>query len=458
MDAVTSGSAKKVRHIASDYTVNLNCRDAVGRTPLIAAVMYNDNADAVKALADMLVTNLNARDNDGLTALQHAVALGREDAALYLIKKQADPNVTDNFGRTPLHIAAAKGMTRAVDALLKNPKVNPVKRDGRHSTPLDGAVEEAAKGDPGAGRITECCEILQADPRVRKWLARNSDPEELLDFLPKEDVAKIVAKLQKIDRKFGESGAYAQARLRRAVRNEINKQLVSAASRGDFQRMTLVLDRGADIAFNHNNPLKAAVTYGRTDSVDFLLQHGADIAPVWNDCLKTAAGRGDQAMCDALLAHKPEDYNPWTHPALAAAVAADKSEVVTALLKAGRKHAAPREASYKLYRHALDNGYAQTAEALKTAGAATEPPARKKKPGTGSALDELLGGDLGDVFNALELEISRKSGRLDELMEELEKRTGEKLRNEDGTLRELEDLANEFDRIFNGRRPRGPRR
>jgi len=41
-------------------------------------------------------------DSNGKTALHMAVACGNSKIALYLLEKRADPDMTDDFGWTPL--------------------------------------------------------------------------------------------------------------------------------------------------------------------------------------------------------------------------------------------------------------------------------------------------------------------------------------------------------------------
>ena len=82
------------------------------------------------------------RGPNGMTPL-HSVAYtpGRQQEAIIelLIAHGADPNARDDFGQTPLHVAAFEGELKAIKLLLQagaDPKIE----DLTSETPLDAAV------------------------------------------------------------------------------------------------------------------------------------------------------------------------------------------------------------------------------------------------------------------------------------------------------------------------------
>jgi ankyrin repeat protein len=104
----------------------------------------------------------NIRDNQGQTPLHLAVAGGYETSAEYLcgLGRLADPNIQDNQERTPLHLAVARGDLYIVTRLLKY-RANPNVRNGQGQTPLHIAVE---------GEFNKIVEFLLekgGDPNVR---------------------------------------------------------------------------------------------------------------------------------------------------------------------------------------------------------------------------------------------------------------------------------------------------
>ena len=76
---------------------------------------------------------------------------------LLAIARNIDPDLQDNYGRTPLSWAAEKGHTEVVKALLGDPRVNPDRQDSVGGTPLSWAAQEGH---------TEIVKAFLADPQV----------------------------------------------------------------------------------------------------------------------------------------------------------------------------------------------------------------------------------------------------------------------------------------------------
>ncbi len=80
-----------------------------------ATFMGNVNAASQHIAAG---TDLNAKDQYGSTPLMIAATFGKTDIALALIKADAKLNITSNDGSTALHTAAFFGRKQIVQALL----------------------------------------------------------------------------------------------------------------------------------------------------------------------------------------------------------------------------------------------------------------------------------------------------------------------------------------------------
>ena len=84
-----------------------------GQTELIRAAHAGD-AELCRQLGPALV---NVPDGHGKTPLMHALERGHERAALALLE-HTDLRLATNFGRTALHVAAARGVSPQLAARL----------------------------------------------------------------------------------------------------------------------------------------------------------------------------------------------------------------------------------------------------------------------------------------------------------------------------------------------------
>ncbi|MCS7244590.1 MAG: ankyrin repeat domain-containing protein [candidate division WOR-3 bacterium] len=91
--------------------------------------------DLIKKGAD-----INSKNEYGKTPLHIAVENNYEDIVKVLLENKADVNIKDNNGNTPLHIAVMKGNEYIIKELLKNGANENIKNnDGK--TPKELAIE-----------------------------------------------------------------------------------------------------------------------------------------------------------------------------------------------------------------------------------------------------------------------------------------------------------------------------
>ena len=144
------------------FVIQINTRDAQGRTPLRQAA-FGDDPEMISALIRS-GANPNLPDGQGKTPLQHARS---GEVAVALIAGGADLEVRDEQGRTPLHTAVhdplyfAHGMNYAnreltYALLASGADVNAVDRDGR--TPLHLTLDAHTAG---------CLVKAGADPTIQ---------------------------------------------------------------------------------------------------------------------------------------------------------------------------------------------------------------------------------------------------------------------------------------------------
>lgn len=111
-----------VKLILKSDTCDVNSKDINGETPLMCALVYNKNIEVIKELINA-GSNTSIKSNAGLTAL-HAAAQGTTPEILqYLLELNcfADINIADNYGHTPIMIAAQRNSdTDILEILIKN--------------------------------------------------------------------------------------------------------------------------------------------------------------------------------------------------------------------------------------------------------------------------------------------------------------------------------------------------
>ena len=95
--------------------VNLTLND--GTSPLCAAANQG-NVEVVRLLLQAPAIQVNKAARNGVTALGIASTRGYKEIVRLLLDKQADPNITNDFGLSPLHVACVRGNTGIVEMLL----------------------------------------------------------------------------------------------------------------------------------------------------------------------------------------------------------------------------------------------------------------------------------------------------------------------------------------------------
>lgn len=178
-------NAKEIISLLLDYKADPNVRNGMGETPLSMAISARNMA-VVKRLLDAgatpnvqdkkgrtplhIATNLsvmkalldhdadpNARDEKGLTLLARISPHSWVDAITLLIERGADPNVLNAHGQ-PLLFNSNPG---GVQVLLRSPDANPNVQDKEGYTPLHRALMAGNR---------ELSDVLLADPRTDRDL------------------------------------------------------------------------------------------------------------------------------------------------------------------------------------------------------------------------------------------------------------------------------------------------
>jgi ankyrin repeat protein len=160
-----------------EHGADPNEPDPDGRTPLIVAVAFNPSTtpkEIVEALLEHKA-DVNVRwSGTGDTALHITVANGRRDIVDLLLAHGADPNLTNNEGKTPLALTKA-----APPVLVSSGGVNtfaiPPGLPGTTTIP-NRALRVPGAANPGAE------EIAAAPNGIRDLLLKHGAVENLPDF------------------------------------------------------------------------------------------------------------------------------------------------------------------------------------------------------------------------------------------------------------------------------------
>eukprot|EP00055_Hartaetosiga_balthica_P009599 m.38586 g.38586 ORF g.38586 m.38586 type:complete len:676 (-) comp6810_c0_seq2:15-2042(-) len=206
--------------LTTTASVNIDQRDSTGCTPLIVATL-SGSLHVVKCLI-AYGANVDAQDTEGNTALHLASWHERAnstDIINTLLFNNAQPNISNNKGITPLHIAAQTGQTDIV-MLLVDRGCDVKALTEENETPLDIAVRH--------------------------------NQEDVVSFLLNHDISVI----------------------------ESTKSLREACRIGKVNLVQMLLDMGMDVSADDpatkDTALHVAIAHRRLPVVELLLAFGAD--------------------------------------------------------------------------------------------------------------------------------------------------------------------------------------
>jgi len=158
--AIQKGKRDIIEWILSNNKVDINSQNTIGNTPLIEAILKNDDVSVSNILKEKSLM-VNKQDNNGYTALIHAVNTGNIYIVKTLLQHNAKMEVEDNNGNRALTIAVWQSKRELVSLLIDNGAKTDIKnKSGK--TLLDLAKQKKNKDiidylsmyiTPGSGEV-----------------------------------------------------------------------------------------------------------------------------------------------------------------------------------------------------------------------------------------------------------------------------------------------------------------
>jgi excisionase family DNA binding protein len=237
--------------------------------------------------------DINARDAFGRTALIIAASQGHTYIVQILLEQGADPHVRDNVGTTALIAAEARGYARIASLLRSSStdkgeaEVRPSNREN-HGVPSSGMSLQRAVDQ---GDVSNVNALISGGADVN---ARTEDGWTPLMLATIKGYAEVAQALLK-------QGADVNARNKKGW-----TALMFAVSMGDLDTMRVLLDGGAEIDARDNDgktPLMQAAGENNIESLRVLLDGGSDVNVVdrlGETALTIAARRGYAEIVELL--------------------------------------------------------------------------------------------------------------------------------------------------------------
>lgn len=174
---MANATGKSVRDLLSKRA-DPNFRDPGGWTPLAAAVFFGKE-ECVDSLlrsqgSGKSTLKMDALDARGRSALHIAARKGHHELVQPLVRGNADPDLPDQSGWTPLHHAAFNGEDACVAELVKSAKLAIIDSDGFTPWMLAVSPSQASPVQDSTKRHLEPPECISFSKKVVPILANNS--------------------------------------------------------------------------------------------------------------------------------------------------------------------------------------------------------------------------------------------------------------------------------------------
>ena len=227
---------------ASQYALLVKNAEKLNRERLLRSAADKNQINKVKFIIQEGIADINAQDKDGDTALYLATSKNNVEIAKILLAHDANPNIQNDHGNTPLHKVVFVAKSSKFLQLLVDHKADPLIKNRNGYRPDSFLAHTFQGATPLKGIDTTKNTFLLSSHRI--LLSKR------LECLEKEI-------------------------------NLLNKQLCETVRCNQIENLTSLLNKGAHIDYQNiydkNTPLHDAAFYGHESIVELLLTRGASI-------------------------------------------------------------------------------------------------------------------------------------------------------------------------------------
>ncbi|KAJ8403821.1 hypothetical protein AAFF_G00346890, partial [Aldrovandia affinis] len=258
------------------------------RRKLCEAIRAQDTARLMKILQPQDVDLIL---DDGRSLLHCAVQLANDEAVKFLLLSNANPNLPDARGSTPLHLAAEKRLRSTAEVLLGRRATNANAKDEDLYTPLHYAAQN---GDEDMARL-----LLDRNAAVDEMDFEGRTPSHVACQHGQESVVRVLLSRGADVHAPGKDDwtplHYAAWQGHLAIVRLLAKQVGAdvdgrtrdgrtalhlASYRGQYRVARILIELGADVrlaARDRRTALHAAAETGHTGTARLLVKHAAEI-------------------------------------------------------------------------------------------------------------------------------------------------------------------------------------
>ncbi|KAM9788342.1 receptor-interacting serine/threonine-protein kinase 4 [Neosynchiropus ocellatus] len=296
----------------------------IHKRKLCEAIRTKDTAKLMKILQPQDVDLLL---DGGGSLLHHAVSLANEEAVKFLLLNNANPNLANARGSTPLHLATEKHQKPLVELLLGRRGTSINAKDEDQYTALHWAAQN---GDDAIARL-----LLDRGAAINETEGQGRTPAHVACQHGQENVIRVLLSRGADVRIKGKDNWTAlhfaawqgqlgivKLLIKQAGANvdwqttDGRTPLHLACHRGQYRVARILIELGADVhrtSAGLNTPLHVAAKTGHTSTSRLLIKHKADIQAVNTEGhtpLHLASQHGHLATVKMLMDEGADPYKP----------------------------------------------------------------------------------------------------------------------------------------------------